>query len=242
VPATPRYRQVANSLAAAIAQGRLREGDRLPSERELAEVEGVSRMTARAALRDLEDRGLLAPRSTQGTFVGRRPIEQQLHTLLGFTEEVERQGRRAGSLVIEAGRRAPDPEVARALRLCPGEEVWHIARVRLADGEPVAIEATEIPVALAPGLLEGADLASWSLYATLRARHDIDPATAEQTLMADAADEGSAPPLGLRPGAPVLRLVRVTRDATGRPFEYVRSIYRGDAVVMRARLDMRARA
>lgn len=236
--ALPKYRQVAEALAAEIAAGRLRAGDQVPSERVIAEGMGISRMTARQALRHLAERGVVQARVGQGTFVGHPLIQQELESLTGFTEEMERQGRHAGSLLVEAERRVPDAEVAQALGLPAGGEVWRIGRVRLVDGDPVALETTEVPVGLAPGLLDREDLGKASLYAALRRHYGLRPASAEQTLAAGVAEAAVARPLGLRAGAPVLRLTRLTRDAGGRAIEHVRSTYRGDAFVMKVRLSL----
>lgn len=236
--ALPKYRQVADALAARIAAGHLKAGDQVPSERVIADEMGISRMTARQALRLLAERGVVQPRVGQGTFVGVPVIQQELESLRGFTEEVERQGRTAGSLLVEASRQLPDGEAAQALEIPAGTEVWRIGRVRLIDGEAVAVETTEVPVALAPGLIERADLARASLYATLRLHYGLRPATAEQTLAAGLAEPAVAQPLGLAAGAPVLRLTRLTREAGGRPIEHVRSVYRGDAFVMKVRLSL----
>jgi GntR family transcriptional regulator len=235
----PKYRRIADSLAAEIAAGRLAAGQQIPSERAIAAELGASRMTVRQALRELADRGLIEARVGQGTFVGRPPIQQQLTALSGFTEEMERQGRAPASIVVEAGLRVADAGTAAALGLPSGGEVWRIGRIRLVDGDPVALETTEIAAARAPGLLEKADFARASLYATLRAEYGLLPASAEQTLAAAAAEPEVALPLGLSVGAPVLRLTRRTCDPEGRPFEHVRSFYRGDAFVMKARLDLR---
>ena len=234
----PKYRRVADSLAEEILAGRLKAGDQIPSERVIAEEFGISRMTVRQALKHLADRGMVEARVGQGTFVGAPRLQQQLSTLTGFTEEMERQGRRAASIVVEAGARTADTETAQALGIASGATVWRISRVRLADGEPVAIEATEVVAAMTPGLLERADFGRTSLYETLRRHYGLRPAVAEQTLAAASAEPSVALPLGIEVGAPVLSLTRLTRDAEGRPFEHVRSVYRGDAFVMKVRLDL----
>ncbi len=235
----PKYRRVADSLAEDILAGRLKVGDQIPSERVIAEEYGISRMTVRQALKHLADRGMVEARVGQGTFVGAPRLQQQLSTLTGFTEEMEKQGRKAASIVVEAAARTPDAETAQALELPAGATVWRIARVRLADGEPVALETTEVVAAMTPGLLERADFGRTSLYDTLRRHYGLRPAVAEQTLAATSADASVALPLGIEVGAPVLSLTRLTRDAEGRAFEHVRSVYRGDAFVMKVRLDLK---
>lgn len=234
----PKYRQVADALAAEISAGRLRSGDQVPSERAIADAMRVSRMTARQALRHLAEQGIVRPQAGQGTFVGRLPIRQDLSVLTSFTEEMARRGRQARSLVVEAGRWRAEPDVARALGLRAGGEVWRIKRVRLMDDEPVAIETTAVVAALTPGLLEKGNWERASLYERLREDYGIRPASADQTLAAALADPSVAAPLGIAPGAAVLRLVRVTRDEEGRAFEHVRSVYRGDLFLMRVRLSL----
>lgn len=235
---TPKYRQIADRLAADIAAGRLKTGEQIPPERAIAQELGASRMTVRQALRHLAERGLVAARVGHGTFVGQPEIQQQLSTLTGFTEEMERQGRKPRSILIEAALRLADPETAAALRLPSGAEVWRIGRIRMVDDRPVALETTEVVAALAPGLLERADFARASLYAVLRRDYGLVPATAEQTLAAAAAEPEAALPLGLASGTPVLKLTRCTATAEGLPFEHVRSVYRGDAFVMKVRLNL----
>jgi GntR family transcriptional regulator len=235
----PKYRRIADSLAEDILAGRLKAGDQIPSERVIAEEYGISRMTVRQALKHLADRGMVEARVGQGTFVGAPRLQQQLSTLTGFTEEMEKQGRSASSIVVEAAARAADAETAQALELPAGAMVWRIARVRLADGEPVALETTEVVASMVPGLLERADFGRTSLYETLRRHYGLRPAVAEQTLAATSADASVALPLGIAVGAPVLSLTRLTRDAEGRAFEHVRSVYRGDAFVMKVRLDLK---
>jgi len=233
-----KYRRIADGLAAEISSGRFKVGDQIPSERVIAESFGTSRMTARQAIRHLAERGIVEARVGQGTFVGASVIQQQLVTLTGFTEEMKKQGRMAGSLVVEATQRLPEPAVAKALGLSVGCTVWRIARIRLADNEPVAMETTEVTAELTPGLLEQANFACTSLYSTLQTHYGIRPATAEQTLAATLAESSVAVPLNISVGAPVLSLTRLTSDADGRAFEYVRSVYRGDAFVMKAFLNV----
>lgn len=236
--AQPRYRQIASALEADILAGRLKTGDQLPSERAMAERMGISRMTARKALQQLAGRGMLETRVGHGTFVGKPLIRQELTALTGFSEEMERQGRATSSIVVEAERCAATMEAARALALAHGAKVYRLTRVRLADGTPVAFERTQIDAGRAPDLLSKADFANASLYDNLRRHFAIRPARAEQTIEAALADPSTALTLAIEPGAPVLRQTRLTRDGGGKPFEFVRSTYRGDAFMMRVEMTV----
>lgn len=233
-----RYRQIASALEADILSGRLKVGDQLPSERAMAEQLGISRMTARKALKQLCDRGMLKSRIGHGTFVGTPVILQEQAALSGFTEEMERQGRVTTSIVVEAERRRAGSETSFALNLGAGADIYRLVRVRLADGLAIAVERTEIDAVRAPDLLAKADFGRSSLYEHLKTNYGIYPATAEQTLAAGLADGATALSLNLEDGAPILKLTRLTRDQEGRPFEFVHSIYRADAFVMKVNLSI----
>lgn len=233
-----RYRRIAREIEEDIRAGRLKAGERLPSERTMAERRKISRMTARQAMQHLAGRGLLETHVGRGTFVRTGTIRQELTTLTGFTEEMERQGRTVSSIVAEAATMPADAESARALGLNLGTEVHRLTRVRLVEGEPVAVETTDLNARAAPDFFEHADFSSQSAYALLRERYDLHPTSAEQTLESAAADQQVALQLGLPRGAPVLRLTRLTFDAAGEAFEYVRSVYRGDAFTMKVRLSL----
>lgn len=237
-PSQARYRQIASALEADILAGRLKVGDQIPSERTMAEQMGISRMTARKALQQLANRGMLETRVGQGTFVGEPLIQQELTALTGFSEEMERQGRKTSSIVVEAERCAATAEATRSLALGPDRQVYKLTRVRLADGTPVAFERTEIDAGRAPDLLSKADFANASLYTNLQRHFSITPAFAEQTIEAALADASTAITLDIEPGAPVLRQTRLTRDSDGRAFEFVRSTYRGDAFKMRVQMTV----
>ncbi len=237
-PFQARYRQLASAIESDITVGRLKVGDQIPSERAMAERMGVSRMTARKALQELTSRGMLETRVGQGTFVSAPVIQQELSSLSGFTEEMERQGRQTSSIIVEAERRPATAEATRALDLPPLANVYRLTRVRLADGTPVALERTEIDARLTPDLLSKADFAKASLYKNLKTHFGILPATAEQTLEAAVADQESSLSLHVPIGDPILRQTRLTRDANGIPIEFVRSTYRGDAFVMKIKLSI----
>ena len=236
----PLYLRIAGDLEAEIASGGLKAGEKIDSERALSERMGVSRMTARQALRHLMSKGLVETRTGQGTFVGSRQIEQRLETLSGFTEEMDRQGRHVSSVVVTSSTRQPDEDCARALSLPASGKVHSLTRVRFVDGKPVALETTDVVASRTRGLLDLADFGTASLYATLTTRFGIVPTLAEQSLMAGLADAPIARTLHMEQGAPVLNLTRLTRDQDGNAFEYVRSTYRGDFFVMKVNLSLGA--
>ena len=218
----PLYRQLVERITAAIACGRLKDGDALPPERVLCERLDVSRTTIRKALDELAGRGLVRARHGSGTFVATR-LEQPLARLSGFSEDMRARGREPTFRWLERGLKPPSPEEAIALGLGSGEQVACLVRLRLADGEPLAVERASVPARFLP---EPAAVGP-SLYEALSAR-GCQPVRALQHLRAAAADTADAARLGLASGSPVMAIVRYGYRADGRPVEFTRSVYRGD--------------
>jgi len=129
----------------------LQVGEAIPPERRLSTDLGISRLTLRAALDDLVRDGYLERRHGSGTFVSEPKIAQQL-TLTSFSEDMRRRGMTAGSRTIELKEAHAGAAVGRALKLSPDDRVVLIRRLRLADGEPMALETLHVPAALVPGL------------------------------------------------------------------------------------------
>jgi GntR family transcriptional regulator len=235
----PLYIQVKEALLDEINTGQYQPHDRLPSERELSTHFDVSRMTVRQALLDLARDGAIYARVGKGTFVATPKIDQQLRTLTSFSQDVRSRGGQPTSQVLEARPTAASSEVAAALRLDTGAPVLMLSRLRLADGEPLAIETTNLPQSLCPDLLRH-DFANESLYAVLRSDYAIEPAQAEQVIEAALATPREAELLALTSPAAVLRMQRLTLDSAGLPIEYVHSTYRSDRYKFRSVLTIAA--
>lgn len=227
---TPVHVQIATWLRDAIAAGELEPGDRLLGERDLAEHLGVSRMTLRQALAELESSGEIvrAPGRSGGAFVAEPRVEVDLTHMSGLTDQVRRAGRRAGARVLVARRGVPEPDVARALGLEPRAHAVEVVRVRSANGVPVAIEHSWFPARLVPGLLDRS--LTGSLYAVLRQHYGREPVTAEERLEAVLADPTTSERLALPEGSPLMRVERVAADATGTVVEFARDLFRPDRV------------
>ncbi|MGE5675674.1 MAG: GntR family transcriptional regulator [Mycobacterium leprae] len=222
----PIYYQIRSQILEAIEKGQLKPGDRVPSERELTERYGVSRMTVRQALVELESQGHLQRVQGTGTFVNTPKVEQPLYSLTSFTEDMQRRGLVPGSQLLSAQEVAAGRRAQQALAIGENEPVARVERLRLGDGKPMAIEVSHIPAALVPGLLNE-DL-SGSLYKLLRERYGLMLRQATQSLEAVAARPHEAKLLGVREGTPLLMLERVVHNEHGRPIEFAQSFYRGD--------------
>ncbi|MEA2281496.1 MAG: GntR family transcriptional regulator [Solirubrobacteraceae bacterium] len=225
-------------LLAEVADGSLAPGQRLGAERELAERLGVSRSTIRAALADLERRGVV--RRTRGRaggiFVAERKVERDLSSLAGLPAYLRRQGFQSDARVLSTATIDPDGETAAALELAAGAPVLEVVRVRLADGEPISLERASFPGERFPGLLDRS--LAGGIYELLESEYGLVPGEAEERIEVVAAGAAESRLLGVRRGAPLLSIARTAWDADGRPFERSHDLFLAE----RARIVVRARA
>jgi GntR family transcriptional regulator len=223
----PLYYQIQQRLTEQIRTGELKPGDLVPSEQEIAARLGVSRMTARQALKSLCVRGLAYSQRGKGTFVSRMKLEKDFRQLLSFSEEMKERGSQPRSKVLAFKRILPDEDVAEALRLDPAEEVFFLRRVRIADSAPLCIEATHLPARICPDLLKSFD-PKGSLYRELAERYGLQVHMADEVAEASLATAAEAALLRVRSKSPVFRFTRTAYLHTGQAIEFVKSIYRGD--------------
>ncbi len=225
------YRQIKEDLIRRIASGDLPPGEALPSERELCERYGVSRPTVRQATQDLVRDGLLLVRRGVGTYVAQPRVRQQLGSMLGFTEKMAREGRRASTHVLERSlHRSVELEasIASELQLGPDESVLRVVRLRLADDIPVMVETIHISPDRFPGI-DDLDLESVSLYQTLRERYSVQIVQLRETLEPVLLSDADAKLLGARGRSPSIQATITSFDQAGRPVEHTTSRVRGDS-------------
>lgn len=224
----PKYRQLTEALRRRIYS--LPVGSAVSSERDLAAEFEVSRMTARRALLELVDEGLLERHVGRGTFVAVPRMDVHL-SLRSFTEDMIARGKKPGSIVLrfESTNDALDSAFPAETPLV----VVH--RVRTADGLPVAMEYSHLDAGMVPGL-SAAD-AEGSLYEVFRNRYGIRFADGEQSIVAQECPGSIAHSLGVAEHSPVLRMDRVAY-AGDRLLEHTRSWYRGDVYQLKATLRL----
>ncbi|HUG86810.1 MAG TPA: GntR family transcriptional regulator [Euzebya sp.] len=218
----PLYHQVARQLQAAVEEGRLGKGDFLPSEIELADSWGVSRPTARRAIQDLVEKGLLVRRRGVGTQIVSQQVRRPVR-LSSLYDDLVESGRDPKTEVLLCEEIPADEHVADALDLPVGEAVLHIERLRSADGEPLAVMRNWLLLS-AGGGLSADDLRTAGLYELLR-RRGVRPRTATQVIGAGAARPDEARLLRLNVGAPVLYMRRIMEDDQGRVVELAKHAY-----------------
>ncbi len=222
----PLYLQLKRWIEDAIGRGAIRPGEALPSERDLAQRVDVSRVTVRKAVQQLVRDGVLVQRHGSGTFVAppTQRVEQSLSQLTSFTEDMARRGKAVRSVWLDRGIYPPSPQETMVLGLSSTERVARVARLRLADDVPMAIERAALSARILPDPAEIAD----SLYGRL-ARDGNQPVRAIQRIRAVNLAHEDARLLDVAEGAASLHIERVSYLASGRVIEFTRSIYRGDA-------------
>lgn len=231
----PLYVKLQQALAGAIRSGRLKSGDALPPERDLAEYASISRVTVRKAVDELVRQGILVRRHGSGTFVAKpvEKVEQPLSRLTSFTEDMARRGRTSRAEWLERGLFTPSPDEMMMLGLPAGGLVARVGRLRIADENPLAIERASISAEFLPD----PENVGLSLYAALDAR-GVRPVRAIQRISARTIKDQEADLLDVAPGSAGLTIERISYLASGKVVELTRSLYRGDAYDFVAELTL----
>lgn len=234
---TPAYLQLKVQLLEAIDAGRLPAGIALPSEREMADSLGLSRMTVRRAFEELVSEKQLEQRQGSGTYVLPKRVEQTIDRVLGFVDEARNLGFKADSEMLECQQIPATKRVAEALQIKEGSKILSIKRLRTADAKPLALQTAHLIPDLKTLSVELL-IQYGSLYKTIKEQFGLSPQGAKQTVSAKLPSEQECELLDISKEVPVLELERITLDKDARPFEYVLSSYRGDRYKMI--MDLRA--
>jgi GntR family transcriptional regulator len=234
--AVPAYKQIQKYLQELIAGPDYGPGDRIPSERALAEQLGRNRMTVRKAVEGLVAQGLLERHSTSGTRVPAprvtRPIDS--FSLSGFHRIVQAGGGTAASKLLHFEQGHASSKVASRLKLADGADVVTFRRLWTANDTPVCIETTHLPLSLVPDLAAEDLMAGGSLYDLFRDRYGIaGPIHGERELGIVDCSEMEGRLLDLLPGTPCLSLQMLVEDHNNRPIEFTRSINHPNLVVFK---------
>jgi GntR family transcriptional regulator len=204
----------------------LQVGDAIPSERSLSHDLGVSRLTLRAALDELVREGRLTRRRGSGTFVAEPKVAKGM-TITSFSDDMRQRGLTPGSRTLEFRTVPAGARLGRILHVSPSEPVVCVMRLRLADGEPMAVELLHVPEAFFPGLT-ARDLEEGSFYDLMLVRYGIEIVGGTQTVEPTVTSEEESGLLGVPLHSPALLFERITNSTTGEIVEYTSSIYRGD--------------
>lgn len=218
---SPLYEQIARPIEAAIISGELPAGAMIEDEVSMAARLDVARPTARRALQELVNKGLLSRRRGVGTRVTPTHVHRPMK-LSSLNEDLADAGFTPTTKVLSYLVREASAAEAEQLGIAPGDGILAVSRLRYADVQPLAILTNLIPLDIAPSWQE---LGSQGLYRSLGTR-GVQIASAQQEIGARGADEEEATTLGEEIGAPLLTMHRVGRDAEGRAVEIGDHVYR----------------
>lgn len=225
--AIPVYFQLLSMLERKIVSGELRPGEKLPSERQMAEMFDISPMTVNKALSMLASNGLVIRERGRGTFVKSGEIEIPPTLLRGLSKRIREQGLRLETKVLRKGITSRAlPVIADRLRLGSHEKILEIRRLWVIEKEPIAITTAYLPYKYSFPLLRE-DLTQ-SLTDLLRERCGIVLIRAEENIGVCLAKKYEAEVLKVRRGAPLLLVEGVSFTEGGIPVRYTRGLYRGD--------------
>lgn len=240
--ALPLYERTAAQLLDDLRATAACAGDRLPSERALAARYGVSRVTLRAALAELEARGIVRPNSSRGWFVAEldQPAEPATAPQVqGFADYAEVNGLTASSRVLSATVRPATVPESEHLRIAPGADLFDLHRLRFLDDLVVVLEHNRLPLTVCPALAD-TDFNTASLYATLRAADPPQlPRVADYSVEARHPTPREMELLETGDTMPMLVATQLTFNQEDRPIELTVQVYRGDRYRFRASITNR---
>lgn len=234
--AVPKYFQLVNILRHSIEDGEWIPYQTIPSEKELEKIYHVSRITVRQAIAILIRQGYLYSEQGKGTFVSPQKLQKSMLEFNSFSEDIRKRGMEPGQRIISIESVKPPTKVSKILELPKETEILRIVRIRLANGNPIALQTSYI-VFPDGGTITKEELESeGSLYVLLQNKFHLIPTEVEETLEATLASPEEAAALETAEGSPLLLSSRIVWDQTRRMVEYVKNLYRGDRYRYIARL------
>lgn len=232
----PLYRKIKEMIVDEIENGSLKHGDKLLSERELAERYNISRMTARHALSLLEREGFVERIVGSGTFVTNKKIEMDF-TFNSFSKSMLDIGMRPSTKTLSMESVPAKLSVANALGIQVGEKLFSLKRLRLADDIPIAIELSQIPYKYCNGIEKYMN-ENVSLYEVLEDIYSIKLLKATQYTRIAISDEVESRLLKIQNESACLLLETVAYDSSNNPIEFSQSVTRGDIVRFYSELNL----
>lgn len=223
----PLYRVIEQDLRGRITSGEVPVGSRIETELELMQQYGVARSTVRQALGRLVADGLLEIRRGAGTFVAAPRFEHTIGGFYSLSREIESLGLQPGTVVLGLASEKSTESVASHLGVELHSRVVALRRLRLAGGEPLAVETSYLPAGRFPGL-ERVDFTNRRLYDTLATDYGVRTVRARETFAPVVLGEDEAGLLVQQRGSPALRVERIAFDQEDVPVEFCLSTIRGD--------------
>ena len=233
---SPLYNQIKDILKVRILEGVYQPNQQMPSETELLTKFGVSRITIRQALGELQNEGLIFRVHGKGTFVSRPRAFQDLGSLQGFGAAMRRMGYETHSKVISIRTIKPPQHVQEKLKLAPNVKVTELQRLRFLNREPISIDISYLPAQIGAKLVKE-DLANKDVFTILENNLQLTLGYADLQISSTIVKESMTSQLRVDPGSPILFIERIIHTSDGTPLEYEQLYYRGDAFQYKMRVD-----
>jgi len=230
----PVYHQLKNIILEKIERGEFGAGELIPSERDLSDTLGISRMTVRQALNQLVNEGVLYREKGKGTYVSKVKFEQR--NIMSFSDLVKSKGAAPSTRVLNFAKQQAAHDICDVLELKSGEQIYNIKRLRLADDVPVGIEEVFIPEKYCPAL-EKYDLTN-SLYKLVREEYSYAISFVDNSIEASKPLKEEKGLLKIPSGVPVLRISGIYFVEAGVKLFYEKSVYRSDEYKYNVRVYM----
>ena len=223
----PLHYQIMMIIKRNIASKKILPGDKLPTEEEFCHTFNVSRSTVRSAIGALEEEGLVTRVRGKGTFISKTKLKRKMEQVYSFSHEMEASNLVPSSRLLEFKVIPAADDLVELFGIEPGEPVYEFMRLRMANGEPLLLETTFLPVKIHPTLTEEI-LANGSLYDSLRDDAKISPYIAEETYESIIFEEEIAKMLECPKHCCGFFVERITRQKSGEAYELTQSFMRGD--------------
>lgn len=222
----PIYAQLEEYIKKNIKERVYLPGESLPTERELTELFGVSRMTIRQAITNLVHQGVLYKTHGKGAFVSKEVIEKKME-IESFSQDMQKRGLVPSSKILTFEKVIPDSEVLEKLQLSDNEQVYFLSRLRLANNEPMAIEYSYLPEKYYPDLMKY-NLMNCSLYALMKQEYHSDFNYMKQSIRAATISKNEAEMLLNKSRGFGIISLRTIFNGDEVPIEYTKTIYHPD--------------
>lgn len=232
----PLYLQLVNIIKGDISKQILKEGDKIPAERELTEKYNISRSTVRQALSELEKQGLVYKIHGKGNFVSRKIINQDLSRFYSFSDEMVRQGKVPGNKILYLLSKNAGEQIANKLKINKNDKIFVLTRIRLANNEALMYETTYLPYKRFKDLNEE-DIESKGLYSTLKDKFSANFSYAEEIFYPCILNEEDSKFLNAIPGELGIIIERITYEGN-HIIEYTYSTVKGDKFKYKVTLNI----
>lgn len=231
----PLYYQLMDIIIEEIETGKLKENDKIPSERELCKGYDISRVTVRQAIQELEKGNYIYKKHGKGTYVSPLKMKQNLLKFYSFTNEMKNIGKVPTSKVIDFEIIYSNEKISKKMGIETGTMLYKFTRLRLADETPMMIETSYVPYNRFPGIVKK-DLENQAMYDIFTKRFEAVIAGAEEVFQPVLTRKNEAEALGIRANTPSMMIERYTFEK-GNIIEYTVGIARGDKFKYRVVLE-----